>query len=179
MDKLTLQFKPYADADVVNIINKKIKAIAADLERDSAFDNETDRRLSGSGKKGRNAATVRGEYPVGDDQMFQYMEVLRDILPRLRMTTGHLDEMLNVALMVWRLSGKDLSENNQETGVHMASSSHSRIAQHVLKLPFLRYDGADGRENSSFDSDPDQVIDPESCKYCIVPLKSRFMYSPF
>lgn len=174
MNKLTLQFKPYSDADIVHIINKKIKATAADLKRDSRLEYESEQRLGDSGKKTKQSLSTRGEYPMGDEQLLQFMEVLRDVLPRLRMTTGHLNEMLNVTLKVWRLSGKGSGSDVLEAGANTVTSN-SRIAEHVLKLPFLRYHGNEEsteRENSRLDSEAGQDIDPESCKCCCVLLIS-------
>lgn len=59
-------------------------------------------------------------------------------MPRLRMTTGHVDDIMNIALLVWGIASKHDALARGSASVSSAVSAAT--AQSVLRLPFLRYD---------------------------------------
>jgi hypothetical protein len=178
---LTVPFPTYSDSTMVKIIEQKIGKIAGQMQfkspqkKESPTKSPKKRPLSKS--PGDTSTTTTNSYPISAQEVAAFMEVLQNILPRLRMTTGHIEDIMNVTLQVWGLSARQLVRPGQgqgqgggqaSTSLGLNSSSvYASLTQSVLKLPFLRYFG--GEEcGYSLPQEHELPVDPESRKRFVV-----------
>lgn len=145
---MCIQFKKYTDDQILTIIESKLNKI-------SSVSN----------------AEQQCYHPSDQEEKQRFMDILQCILPKLKATSGHVQDMMNVALQVWELTRKKSEEPNSsiqklldaktKPGMNTLHKRYISIAQNVMKLPFVKVRDPGTEDNLA---EPEVTLEIESCE---------------